>query len=237
MKTRLTEEILKGIQDAPADDVRVGLKYTAVKIGNRIGLAHTMSDLKDTPEKVGDLIGMKLTKLVHSWNPTEAAIGTAAVNAQLKPKDYKKINIFKHILRISKKYENIGVVGKFPFLESLNYNKNNIYVFEQKPTYGCLPATAAEYLLPKCDLVIISGTAFINKTLERLLEISNGYTMVIGPSTPVSPVLFEFGADVIAGVIANNDTNNNLLDIISQGGGTRDFQNVVLNIYMEANRK
>ena len=237
MKMKLIEEILKEIQDAPIDDVRIGLKYTAVKIGNRIGLAHTMSDLKDTPRDVGKLVGMKLTSLVHSWNLTEAGIGAAAINAQLKPKYYKKINIFKHVLNIFKKYEDIGIIGKFPFIESMKNNKNNIYVFEHKPVTGCLPASATEYLLPKCDLVIISGTTIINKTLERLLEISNGYTIVIGPTTPLSSVLFEFGADLIAGVIANNGYKNNLLNIVSQGGGTRDFQSVVENVYMEAKSK
>jgi len=236
---KLIEEILKEIQDAPIDDVRIGLKYTAVKIGNRIGLAHTMPDLRDTPRNVGKLLGMKLASLAHSWNLTEAAIGAAAINAQLKPKYYKKVNIFKHVLNIFKKYENIGVVGKFPFIESMKNNENNIYIFEQKPVNGCLPASAAEYHLPKCDLVIISGTTIVNKTLERLLEISNGYTMVIGPTTPLSSVLFEFGADIIAGVIANanNSHKNNLLNIISQGGGTRDFQSVVENVYMEAKSK
>ncbi|RLG38090.1 MAG: hypothetical protein DRN91_03695, partial [Candidatus Alkanophagales archaeon] len=36
-----------------------------------------------------------------------------------------------------------------------------------------------------------------------LLELSGGFTVVAGPSTPLSKILFEYGADVLAGITTN----------------------------------
>jgi len=60
---------------------------------------------------------------------------------------------------------------------------------------------AAEEVIPKSDLVIINSTTLINKSLQRLLELSRGkICIVLGPCTPMSDVLFDFGATVIAGI-------------------------------------
>jgi len=51
------------------------------------------------------------------------------------------------------------------------------------------------------DVVGITGTSFINHTVERLLELSkNSFTVILGPTTPLSPVLFDYGVDVISSI-------------------------------------
>jgi len=227
---KLTDDILNSINEEPADDIRVGLKYTAVQIGDRVGLAYTFSEFNSPLENVGNLIGTNTLPLAKSWNLTEASIGVASINALLTPIDYKVMNIFDRILAIARDYDKIGIVGRFPFIDSLD---KDAFVFERRPMHGTLPDTAAEALLPKCDLVVISGSAFVNKTLQRLLEISKGYTFVIGPTTPLTPILFEYGADVLAGVQVHD---KKALEIVSQGGGTPDLKGVAEFICMEANK-
>ena len=107
--------------------------------------------------------------------------------------------------------------------------RGNVYLFERKPVAGALPDTAVETLLPKCDLVIISGSTLVNKTLERLLEISEGYTLAFFLSPPLSPILLERGADLLAGVIVKD---GKALEIVSQGGGTREFSDVTEDVVM-----
>jgi len=232
----LTDEIINSIEAKPVDDVRVGLKYTAVEVKERIGLAYNFSNSFMEPLKsAGQLIWKDLTHLAKSWNFIEASIGCASINASLKPNRYKKMEIFGHILRLAEDYERIGIVGCFPFVGELKSKAKakgkEVYVFERKPMRGVLPDAAEEELLPKCDLVIISGSTFVNKTLERLLEISEGYTLVIGPTTPLTPILFDHGADLLAGVLCKNEK---ALKIVSQGGGTKEFGNVVEDVVMEA---
>ena len=57
-----------------------------------------------------------------------------------------------------------------------------------------MPDTAAEYVLPTCDYVFITGSAFVNKTMPRLLELSRGaLTIIVGPSAPAATLLAEYG--------------------------------------------
>jgi len=224
----LTESVLRLIADKPADALSLGARYTAVQIGERVGVARTISEDLEGAVNVGRLAGTKLANLILSDNLIEASIGAAAINAQTTPAG--KItsgNIFKKITGMAGQFDLIGVVGWFPFVR---YLKGEVRVFEKRPREGCLPASEAESILPKCDLVVITGSAFVNKTLERLLQISGGYTMVIGPSTPLSPVLFEFGADMLAGIVSNA---GHILDIVGNDGGTKDFIGFADSVIME----
>jgi hypothetical protein len=226
----LIEDILGEVEPKPAQDVRVGLKYTAVEIDGKIGLAYNFCSQFSPPFKnAGTLLGKPTIELARSWDFTEASVGCASINASLRPKDLAKREIFAHILGISEDYEKIGVVGLFPFVEELK-RRGDVYLFERKPVAGALPDTAVETLLPKCDLVVISGSTFVNKTLERLLEISEGYTLVIGPTTPLTPILFEYGADLLAGAVVKG---KRALEVVSQGGGTREFGGAVEDVVME----
>ena len=79
-----------------------------------------------------------------------------------------------------------------------------------------LPPQACEDVLPKSDIIVITATALINHTLQRLLELGkNGINIVLGPSTPMSPILFDFGADILAGVKVID--KNALVKSITQG--------------------
>ena len=54
---------------------------------------------------------------------------------------------------------------------------------------GVLPDVACEELLPKASVVIITGAAIANGTIDRLLELSAGarYIALISPSATVVP--------------------------------------------------
>jgi uncharacterized protein (DUF4213/DUF364 family) len=224
----LTESVLDLIADRPADALSLGARYTAVRVGERVGVARTMRARPRETTDIDRLAGKKLARLILSDDPIEASIGAAAINAQTFPDGkISSGNIFKKIIQMAGRFESTGVVGWFPFVRHL---KGRVHVFEKRPRDGCLAASEAETILPGCDLVIITGSAFVNKTLERLLQISRGYTLVIGPSTPLSPVLFEFGADMLAGIISNS---GHVLDIVGHDGGTKDFIGFADSVIME----
>lgn len=237
---KLIDEIIISLETKPADDIRVGLKYTGVEIDGKIGLAYTFPEYAKTPKDVGNLIGKNVTKLAHSWNLTEASIGVAGINALIKPKDYKEIEISNYILKIAQKYNRIGIVGLFwPLIKKFSA-ENEVFIFEKREYLSTLekltgvnilPDSSEEEIIPMCDLVIISGSTFVNKTIERLLELSNGYTMIIGPTTILSPVLFDYNADALAGVIITKPEK--ALEIVSQGGGRRELEDVIKFVYME----
>jgi len=62
--------------------------------------------------------------------------------------------------------------------------------------------------LAYAGVVAITGTAFINHTLEQMLCRCNAraLVMVLGPRTPLSPVLFRYGIQMISGVRVVDET-------------------------------
>lgn len=146
--------------------------------------------------------------LCKSWDFTEASVGTAALNAfHNSPATVRSIegmsftqNAFSdYALAVQNK--KAAVIGHFFNLEKFLTNAASVSVLERKPWPGDFPDSACEYILPEQDFVFITGSAFINKTLPRLLQLSGkSRAIVLGPSTPMSPVLFKFGADELSGL-------------------------------------
>jgi uncharacterized protein (DUF4213/DUF364 family) len=229
--SRLYDIILTSIDDKPIEDLQIGEAYVGAKINNRVGVSHRIENQDISLYDYTKFKGKKVTELIYSNDPLENAIGTAAINAQIRPKkqNLKKGNIFHVILEMADKYDNIGIIGKFPIIDKLRQLNLEIFAFELKNIPGFLPAERAFKILPNCDLIIITGTAFVNKTLEHLLKLCNGYTLVVGPTTPLSDLLFDFGVDVLAGIICKDDRT---LNIISQGGGTKEFKKYVDTVYI-----
>lgn len=58
--------------------------------------------------------------------------------------------------------------------------------------------------MPECDYVFISGSAFVNKTAPRLLELSrDSFNVLVGPSTPLAPLLLEdYGVSMVTGMVS-----------------------------------
>ncbi len=77
----------------------------------------------------------------------------------------------------------------------------NLWVLEQRIREGDLPAKEADRILPECDVVGITGTSFINHTIGRFIALcKKAYVILIGPTSPLSPILFDYGIDAICGV-------------------------------------
>ncbi|RLG59076.1 hypothetical protein DRN86_04820 [Candidatus Geothermarchaeota archaeon] len=83
-------------------------------------------------------------------------------------------------------------------------------------------------MLPKADVVIISGTTVVNKTVDHLLELSKGARDIalVGPTTPLAPDVFsKHGVTILSGIIVTNPVR--ALDVISRGGGTPSLKEAV----------
>lgn len=84
------------------------------------------------------------------------------------------------------------------------------------------PDPACEYILPQQELVFITGTAFINKTMPRLLTLAKDARIIlVEPSVPISPVLFKYGVDTIASTILLDEEQT--WKVVKQGGKMNIF--------------
>ncbi|MNI90759.1 hypothetical protein D3C73_1483230 [compost metagenome] len=56
--------------------------------------------------------------------------------------------------------------------------------------------------MPEAEYVVITSTALINKALPRLLQLSaQAKVIMVGPSTPMAPVLRRFGISDLSGFV------------------------------------
>ncbi|MFH1749224.1 MAG: DUF364 domain-containing protein [Planctomycetota bacterium] len=201
---RLYDELLESIApfDCPVKRVCVGLHWTVVE-SKYTGMAHTYkTGNKVELESSGDLVrksALELAGRLRSWEPLEASLGVAALNSLIEPAG-EPANAFEHIVRLAAG-KTVTVIGRFPLNGRVAQLAGRAYFLEMEPRDGELPPYACEEVIPKSDVVVITATALINRTLPRLLELSrNATAIVLGPSTPMNDVLFRHGAGILAGV-------------------------------------
>lgn len=200
--------------DAPVRAVRQGPFQTAVWTRN-CGLATTPHESGSHHDEVpvrdaGTLLEHRAHDLVHmanSTSPYEAAIGMAAINSLLDVEEDLCVELNAADLLVQKGSEKrIALVGHFPFVQRLRRQAKELWVIERQPLEDDLPESEAERFIPEADVVGITGSAFMNHSLDRLLSLCNSqaYVVILGGTTPLSSVLFEHGVDAAAGTTVSN---------------------------------
>ena len=211
----LYDTLIGGIAtDAVVTDTLMGECWTAVETENSFGMA--MTTPSDTAPRMleGAYAGMSLRQLAEaskSWNLTEASFGMAAVNAFYNtPRRLEALGAYEPFEKyctdgLDLRGKHIGVVGHLNMPVSVYEQAASLRILERNPRPGDYPDSACDFLVPQCDIVIMTASTLVNKTLPHLLELSrNAYTILAGPSCPLCPALLELGIDRIAGLIITN---------------------------------
>jgi len=143
----------------------------------------------------------ELAAYALSPDTLSASLGVAAINSLLEPDESRcsERGAFE-VLAERGRGRDVAVVGHFPFVDRLRPLVRNLWVIEKRLRPGDLPESEAARVLPRCQVVCLSGTTLINHTLEGLLACCRGATIVLtGPSSLFTPVLFDHGIDVVCG--------------------------------------
>jgi uncharacterized protein (DUF4213/DUF364 family) len=196
--------------EIPLRDVRVGPFWTVVWTERGAGLASTQRDAH-TPHGhslirwAGDLENhdaIELAGLLRSTSPMEAALGMASANALLQVRESKLTdrNASAEIMQRGEG-KRVAIVGHFPFIPKVRRAVGRLDVLELDPGPDELPPAAAAEVLPEADVVAITGTSLVNKTFDKVIQYcrSDAFVLMLGPTSPLSPVLFDYGVDLIAG--------------------------------------
>lgn len=224
---------LKG-NDYPVKSVHTCVFWTAV-ITKHCGLSSTFRDEGHSHGRgvrdVGRLTqktALELAEYAKSSSLLEASIGMATINSLIDIDESKCIekNAFEIILEKGED-KKVALVGHFPWIPKLRERIKDFWVLEQKLREGDLPASEADKILPECDVVGITATSFINHTLEGLLKLcKKAYVVLIGPTSPLSSILFDYGIDVVCGSkIIDPDR---LVRSISEGATFKEVSGVKL---------
>jgi len=219
---------------APLRDIRQGPFQTAV-LTRQCGLASTPHDSgphhdKSPVKNAGFLLDESPESLSHmalSSSEVEAAIGMAAINSLIRVDESSCEELNAGDLLMSKgEGKKLVVVGHFPFISRLRTVAGGLSVIEKNPREGDLGEAESENILPEADIVGITGTAFTNHTIENLLALcrSDAYIVVLGGTAPLSPVLFDWGIDAVAGTLVTEPET--VLRSVSQGATYRQIKGV-----------
>ncbi len=232
--------ILDAVAAAPrADlfDLRVGPYWTVVRTSLGAGMASSLRSEdhlhgSQPIRKAGTLDALpiiELAGLIRSESPPEAAIGLAAANSVLGPiaqglTEAKAVEI----LRDYGQGKNVAMVGRFPFADRLAESCGQLWVFERGANRrdDDLDAEAMAELLPEADVVAVTATTLLNRTLPEVLARvrTDAFVMMLGPSTPLTPMLHQFGIDVLCGTLVDDPAG--VVRAVEQGAVTSQITGV-----------
>ena len=227
------DDLLASLEaDAPVREVRTCVHWTAV-VSRHCGLASSIHSEQHphghaAVRGVGtlhELTALELAEYARSEKLLEAGIGVAAINSLVDVDEERCVELNAEAWLAERgQGKRVAVVGSFPFVPRLREKVGQLWVLERHPAEGELLAEEASNVIPQADVVAISGTTLINHTLDGLLSLCrpDSSVMVLGPSTPLSPVFFDHGVDVVSGTrVVDTDL---VLTLISQGATFRQFK-------------
>jgi len=222
----LYELLLKSLpkEPIPIRKVVVGVHWTLV-CSAYCGLSSTLTNcgphghakMRDVG-RLEEKTAQQLAEWILSDNFLEASVGMAAINSMIAVDEKKLVQKnASAVIAEEGKGKNVTIVGHFPFVEQIKSIPRHCWVIEKKPFGDDFPEEAAEDYIPQSDIVAITGTAFINHSMEKLLSLckKDATVMILGPSIPMFPKLFDLGISFLS--VARVDDSVSAINTIIQG--------------------
>lgn len=218
---RLYDDLANGVAEVETRRIVCGPRWLMVEGPHGAGLAYLPRHPRDLLPRLPDLSKLSLralAKLSQSWNPLEAALGVAALNAFYNRADLDGAS-GNGVRGFRGAPGPVVVVGAFPGVDSI---LQNCAIIETDPRPGEYPVAAMESLLPGCGGAIVNSSALINRGLTRILRLARHRPVaLIGPSTPLTPRLHDYGLAVLGGFVARDI--DGLANAVRAGAAPKDF--------------
>lgn len=218
-RSTLLDKIFQTLQNGEVRAVTVGLNWTVAVVETlgetRAGLASNfgrggVGEDELAQVQVSRFVGspaLEVAAQIRAPHSFKTSISAAVINALLprQPGAWKDINAEEVIAQYGAG-KNVVMVGHFPFTDDLRQKVGHLSVLEKQMRPGDLPAEAAPDVIPMADVVAITGTTLLNGSFHSLMELCNpaAKVIVLGPTTFLSPVLFDYGADILCGSVVVN---------------------------------
>jgi len=237
------------LQEIRIHDLVIGIFFTGVKLSTgHAGVAFTpIGEIPEAVccptsaarmPQAGSLEGSPVSEIIRyslDSNVLKSAIGVATLNAlsaivfeSENGKEYEKVKDADgfDLLNIQP-YETVSLIGAFgPYIKRLKTMGNPFFIIEKNPQTLRLdemkhfkPESEMRDALEKSSVVIMTGTAIVNHTIDVILSLlRNGIRAgIVGPTASMIPdAFFRKGVRIMAGVqISNPDL---MMKILKQGG-------------------
>ncbi|MHA1239036.1 MAG: Rossmann-like domain-containing protein [Candidatus Odinarchaeia archaeon] len=235
----LRNELAGILDEVKVEKIHVGPVYTGVKLTTGDGgvaytPVHELTDCCLEIPEAGEIAGnpaAQIMRKAESQNLVEAAIGVATLNAlsqlafKTNPEKYKCTDI--DVLDLIQPGDKVVLVGYFkPLVPQILKKTGNVHVLEKREirdtNVKVYPSHKAPQVIPSADIVLVSGSTLINKTVNQIIKLSQNAreTVLLGPTASTVPQpWFKKGVTAVMGVkITDAET---MLKVVSEGGGTQ----------------
>jgi uncharacterized protein (DUF4213/DUF364 family) len=190
----------------------------------------------------GDLLKFHIEELMEyalDDNILKATVGIATINAlsallledknsRYKPSAYGNA---LDLVSITEK-DTVVMIGAFPpFIKRIQEVAKKLFVVEKNPRIvgkgemiEIEPEARLQEIVPKGDILVITGVTLVNHTLEPILALAKraNRIVVVGPTASVYPEpLFKRGVTVLGGVRVTNPSK--MIHLIGEAGSGYDF--------------
>ena len=215
---RLYRDLVLGVPDRPVRRVVAGSRMVLVEGPDGCGTAPISGLPGDDLDLPPGATLRDLAERLLSWERKEIAIGLAAVNAHYNRPDLADGP--EAPPGIADEIDGPAVVvGHLPRLAARLGARKLARTDHGDDTF---PPTAARWLLPRNEGVVIAASALLDKTLPTILEsCRQAETALVGPSTPLSPRLHAYGLTRLAGMVITDADGAS--DVVANGGCGRDL--------------
>jgi uncharacterized protein (DUF4213/DUF364 family) len=181
-----------------------GEKWAGLAASPSFELVTNHLALRPGPNRVEPGNALKVAHWATSTDQVQAASGLATINALLRPDPalLEEVDAADWLVQHGRGRK-VAMVGRFPFAaEELRPVVEKLWIFELQPQPGEYSGEEAPQILPHADILAITSSTLVNHTLGGFLSLVQPHTKVIllGPTTPLTPVLFQYGVDLLSGV-------------------------------------
>jgi len=228
---QILQDVMETLPNGRVLDVRIGMHWTAVVVEvdgeKRCGLASTLvpnhlhTGEPDVVE-AGDLqrmSGLELANFALSENFPQTSIGMATINALLPKhmKEYRELNA-EDVITEHGIGKDVALIGHFPFIQRVRERVGSLTIVEQTPVAGEVHTSQSAEVLSRAGVVAITAMTLVNHTFDHIMEHCSpeAFVLLLGPSTPLSPVLYNYGIHMLSGSVVTNIES--VLHTVSQGG-------------------
>jgi uncharacterized protein len=213
----LIDNLMKVLPDGRVLDVRIGLHWTAVVVevdGKRqCGMASTVIEEHqhgrepDVPDAghLQDFSARELAKYAFSERMPLSSLGMAALNALLPdPPESEIVDInAEDVITQYGAGKSVALIGSFPFIPRIKDQVGKLTILEKNPHDGELSSEMSSEVLPKAEVVAITSMTMVNHSFEEVFKLCSpdAVKLLLGPTTPMHPEVFDYGASLLSGSI------------------------------------
>lgn len=178
----------------------IGYNVTIVELDDgSMGTSAMLKEPKTGTEhhvaEAGTLVGAKADKVMYWLLEHQASVkrnvALATINAASAMTMYpEEQGITASDLPLIHEGDVLGIVGYIaPMVRRMAPKAADFFIFDNSLNEGVSPPERQPELIPKCSVVCITGTSFLNHTVSTVLSYCRNAreVVIVGPSTPLFP--------------------------------------------------